>query len=172
MICHSVARWCPARCTAARVAAFCLALVWQAPLALAQDNTTFASLAGRWTGEGRLGLKDSPPENVKCRATYFVSDGKNELKQTIRCATAGGSIEVQSQIQDVGGALTGTWTETTRNLAGDLVGTVRPGGFRIVVKGSALNASMDILVKDNKQIIEIQFTDSALVGLSLLMIKG
>lgn len=135
-------------------------------------NSTFASLAGRWTGEGRLGLKDSPPENVKCRATYFLTDGKDELKQNIRCATAGGSIEVQSQIANTEGALSGTWKETTRNLEGQLTGNVRPGGFRIVVQGAGLTANMDILVKADRQIIEIQFINSALVGLTLMMTKG
>lgn len=139
---------------------------------VAQEASPFAPLAGRWTGEGRLGLKDSPPETVKCRATYFISDSQNELKQTIRCATAGGSIEVLSEIQNAAGELTGSWKETTRNLEGQLTGSVKPSGFRIVVKGGDITANMDILVKANKQIIEIQFFNSALVGLSLLMTKG
>lgn len=138
----------------------------------AQQASPFAALAGRWTGEGRLGLKDSPPETVKCRATYFLTDGKDELKQNIRCATAGGSIEVQSQIENSAGVLSGRWKETTRNLEGDLTGAVKPNGFRIVVKGGDLTANMDILVRDNKQVVEIQFINSALVGLSLLMTKG
>lgn len=138
----------------------------------AQQASPFAALAGRWTGEGRLGLKDSPPETVKCRATYFLTDGKDELKQNIRCASAGGSIEVQSQIENAAGVLSGHWKETTRNLEGDLTGAVKPNGLRIVVKGGDLTANMDILVRDNKQVVEIQFINSALVGLSLLMTKG
>lgn len=138
----------------------------------AQQASPFAALAGRWTGEGRLGLKASPAETVKCRATYFLTDGKDELKQNIRCATAGGSIEVQSQIENAAGVLSGHWKETTRNLEGDLTGAVKPNGLRIVVKGGDLTANMDILVRDNKQVVEIQFINSALVGLSLLMTKG
>ena len=138
----------------------------------AAEASPFTSLAGRWTGEGRLGLKDSPPETVKCRATYFVTVGKDELKQNIRCATAGGTIEVQSVLQHAGGALTGTWQETTHNIAGDLTGQVTPSGFRITVKGGDLAANMDIIVKAGKQLVEIQFFNSALVGLSMIMIKG
>ena len=31
---------------------------------------------------------------------------------------------------------------------------------------------MDIIVKDNKQIIEIQFMSSSLIGLTLILTKG
>jgi hypothetical protein len=138
----------------------------------AADASPFPPLAGRWVGEGRLGIKDSPPEVVKCRATYFLTDGKDELKQNIRCATSGGSIEVQSAIQHAGGALTGTWKELQHNIEGDLSGQVTKTGFRIVVKGADLAANMDILVNGAKQIIEIQFFNSSLIGLSMVMTKG
>lgn len=140
--------------------------------AAADEASPFANLAGRWTGEGRLGLKDSPPETVKCRATYFISAGKDELKQNIRCATAGGNIEVQSAIQHAAGALTGTWKETTHNIEGDLTGQVTANGFRITVKGADLAANMDIIVRSDKQIVEIQFFNSALLGLTMIMVKG
>lgn len=138
----------------------------------ANGASPFPPLAGRWTGEGRLGLKDSPPEVVKCRATYFLTDGKDELKQNIRCATSGGSIEVQSAIQHSAGTLTGTWKELQHNIEGDLSGQVTKNGFRIVVKGADLAANMDIAVNANKQIIEIQFFNSSLIGLSMVMTKG
>jgi hypothetical protein len=31
---------------------------------------------------------------------------------------------------------------------------------------------MEIIVKDNKQVIEIQFIDSAIIGLTLILTKG
>ena len=51
-------------------------------------------MPGRWVGEGRLGFKDGKIEAVKCRATYFLADNADELKQNIRCATTAGKIEV------------------------------------------------------------------------------
>ena len=148
-----------------------LALMMPLP-ALADGPSPFAALAGRWTGEGRLGFKASPAENVKCRATYFINDAKDELKQTIRCATEGGSVEILSNIKDAAGKLTGHWKETTRNLEGDLTGEVTPKGFRITVQGADLTANMDIIVRDDKQVVEIQFINTSLIGLTLLMKKG
>ena len=48
-----------------------------------------------------------------------------------------------------------------------------PKGFRVVIKGSSLTANMTIvLIGDTKQVVEIQFIDSALIGLSLVLQKG
>jgi hypothetical protein len=140
--------------------------------AITDGDPPFAKLAGRWTGEGMLGFKASPSEHVKCRATYFLNDAKDELKQTIRCATSGGNVEVLSNIKNSGGTLSGHWQETTRNFSGDLKGEITPKGLRISVQGSDLNANMDIVVKDDRQLVEIQFVNTSLVGLTLLMKKG
>ncbi len=139
---------------------------------VAADASPFANLPGRWTGEGMLGLKDSPTEKVKCRATYFLTDGYDELKQNIRCATSGGSVEIKSAITHAAGELSGTWQETTRNIGGDLTGKVTPLGFRITVKSQDITANMDIVVKGNKQIVEVQFINSSMIGLTLLLTKG
>jgi hypothetical protein len=133
---------------------------------------SLSTLSGRWVGEGRLGIKDNPPESVKCRATYFLEGGETAFKQNIRCATAGGAIEVKSEIANNAGALTGAWSETIHNLSGTLTGDVKPNGLRIVVKGDGLHANMDIIVQSNKQIVEIQFFDSTLIGLTLVLTKG
>ncbi len=142
------------------------------PSALAVDVSPFQKLAGRWVGEGRLGVRDNATENVKCRVTYVVVQGQDQLKQTIRCASASGNIEVQSVVDHVSGNLSGSWTELVRNMSGQIVGSVTPRGFRVAVKGEGLNANMDIIVLGTKQIIEIQFIDSSLIGLTLILEKG
>ena len=55
---------------------------------------------------------------------------------------------------------------------GELTGEVTPLGFRISVRGSCLTANMDVIVRDLRQIVEIQFFDSALLGLTLILQKG
>ena len=138
----------------------------------AQDASPFAKLAGRWLGEGRLGARDGKTENVKCRVTYVVAASASEVRQTIRCATQSGGVEVQSTVTHASGVLSGTWKELSREWSGDLAGSVTPHGLKVAIKGSELRANMDIIVKDNRQIIEIQFIDSALTGLTLILTKG
>lgn len=150
----------------------CIAVV---PLRSADAITAspFAALVGRWTGDGMLGFKASKPERVKCRATYILDQAsENELKQTIRCATSSGAIEVISNLKEADGKLTGHWKETIHNFEGDLTGNVTPKGFRIVVKGVDITANMDIVVRGSMQAVEIQFVNSSLIGLSMAMKKG
>src|SRR5262245_51165442 len=66
--------------------------------ALAQEASPFVKLAGRWLGEGRLGFTGGKTESVKCRVTYFVTDEARQVRQTIRCATEGDTVEVQSTV--------------------------------------------------------------------------
>ena len=158
---------------------FVAALMSGAPLTCsnapsrAEPSSPFAALLGRWTGEGKLGVKDNAPEIVKCRVTYIAGEDSDHLKQTIRCATAGGSIEVQSAVAHAAGVLSGTWSETTHNINGELTGQVTPRGFRVVVKGGELAANMDIIMmRNSQQIVEIQFFNSSLIGLSMVLTKG
>ena len=146
-------------------------LLWPA-LAGAMDVSPFEPLVGRWVGQGRLGVKGNAAEQVKCRVTYIRLASGDQLKQTIRCASAGGNVEVRSLVSHVGGTLTGSWQELVRNLNGRLSGSVTPRGFRVRVSGESLEANMDIVLTKSKQVIEIQFIDSSLIGLTLVLEKG
>jgi hypothetical protein len=131
-----------------------------------------ASLPGRWTGEGRLGFKDGKAETVTCRATYFAAMDAPGLKQTIRCASPSGKIELKSRLEDKDGVLTGEWSEEVYNLKGELNGKVTERGLVVTVKGADLDANMDVIVKDNRQIVEIQFHNTSLIGLTLVLTRS
>ena len=146
-----------------------VALVLPAP---AQEASPFVNLAGRWLGEGRLGFTGGKTETVKCRVTYFVTEEARQVRQTIRCATEGDTVEVQSTVTHAEGVLSGTWRELSRDWSGEVSGRVTTNGFKVGIRGSELNANMDIIVKDNRQIIEIQFINSPLIGLTLVLNKG
>jgi hypothetical protein len=155
----------------AGIAALGLAVLNAVP-AFAVDVSPFERLVGRWVGEGRLGIRDNPTETVKCRVTYLhVKDG-DQLRQAIRCASAGGSVEVQSTVSHIAGTLAGSWKELTRDMSGAVSGSVTPKGFRVAVRGDGLTANMDIVLVGAKQVIEIQFINSSLIGLTLILEKG
>lgn len=142
-----------------------------APAAV-QKTAPFKDLPGRWVGDGRLGLKDGKVETVKCRATYFANATADELKQNIRCASASGKIEVKSTVNAKDGKLSGTWNELVYNLGGEMTGEVTQRGFRIAVRAGDLTANMDVIVMNDRQIVEIQFFNSTLRGLTLILTKG
>ena len=138
----------------------------------ARAEGPFASLAGRWTGQGRLGFAEGKTENITCHATYFISDDGDKLAQNIRCASAGAKVEIKSALAHSAGKLSGTWSELIYNKAGELTGDITSRGFRIDVKGDDLNATMELIVHDSKQLVEVHFNNSTLIGLSLLLEKG
>ena len=47
----------------------------------------FASLAGAWTGTGKILIKDGGSESIRCRATYTVAGAGAGLSQVLRCAS-------------------------------------------------------------------------------------
>ncbi|HEU4380436.1 MAG TPA: hypothetical protein VFR73_17830 [Hyphomicrobiaceae bacterium] len=155
---------------AALLAAF-LVLPGQAP-SRAEEPSPFDKLAGRWVGEGRFGIRDGSTEAVKCRVTYIITGDGNDLKQSIRCASAGGNVEIHSAVAHKAGTIAGTWKELVRDMSGEVTGTVTSRGFRVAVRGESLNANMDIVLVNSKQVIEIQFIDSSLIGLTLILDKA
>jgi hypothetical protein len=138
----------------------------------AAELSPFEKLVGRWVGEGRLGVRDNATEQVKCRVTYLLPGQADQVQQTIRCASASGSIEVRSTVTHAAGLLTGTWTELERKMEGEVTGAVTPRGFKVRIEGEGLKANMDIVLLGTKQVIEIQFIDSSLIGLTLILDKG
>jgi hypothetical protein len=140
--------------------------------ASAVDVSPLESITGRWVGEGRLGVRGNATEQVKCRVTYAYERSGDLLKQSIRCASAGGNVEVQSVVSHLAGKLRGSWKELVRNMSGDLTGTVTPRGFKVNIQGESLTANMDIILINSKQVIEIQFINSSLIGLTLVLERG
>jgi uncharacterized cupredoxin-like copper-binding protein len=146
--------------------------MWSPATVAVASSSVFAAFPGRWTGSGRLGFKDGKVETVDCRATYFLSDDKTELSQNIRCASPSGKIEVKSKVTETAGKLSGTWNELMYEKSGELTGEATPRGLRVAVKGTDLDANMDLIIKDNKQVVEIQFHNTTLIGLTLVLTKS
>lgn len=132
----------------------------------------FRPLLGWWIGHGRLGFTNGETEMVKCRATYRNMQTGNDLRQVVRCASASGKVEVQSLIALQGEQLSGTWSEKKYNFSGDLSGQTVPGGFRVKVSGSDVKANMTVVVRGDRHLVEIQFSESTLIGLTMVFSRG
>ncbi|RPG40583.1 MAG: hypothetical protein CBC34_012180 [Hyphomicrobiaceae bacterium TMED74] len=140
--------------------------------AATQQSDSFQPLLGWWTGKGRLGFSNGNTEEVKCRATYRRAQTGDGLLQALRCATASGAIEVKSRVGRRGDELTGTWSETKYNFDGQVAGKVIANGFRVFITGSGVKANMTVVVRKERHIVEIQFTESSLVGLTMIFSRS
>jgi hypothetical protein len=123
-----------------------------APASHAQSGP-FAGLAGNWSGGGTVTLDDGSSERIRCRATYRVV-GPN-MEMTLTCASDAYKFALQASVVDQGGNVSGTWTETSRNVGGSLQGRGGGGNFQVVASTAAFNARISLRTAGNKQTVDM-----------------
>src|SRR3979411_1516583 len=101
---------------AIRAAIFVVALLHAAPSHAQQGP--FAGLSGAWSGGGFLKSASGQRERLRCRANYDVSEKGAGLRRRRRGASDSYGFDVNANIVSEGGALSGSWTETSRNVSG------------------------------------------------------
>jgi len=95
----------------------------------------FVQLGGAWAGTGTIKLVDGGTERIRCKASYDLVSGV-QVTLNLTCASDSykfvllGSMEASS-----GGAITGNWTEQTRNVAGRVSGHVSGNHIAVTPAG-------------------------------------
>ena len=120
----------------------------------------FDQLAGSWSGSGTIDLSHGRQEPIKCRASYDVLEEKRKLQLNIRCASDSYNFDLRGSATYSGGAITGTWSESSRNAAGTLSGKVDGGGIQVVAKGPAFTANLDLVTRGDNQSVTIKSQDA------------
>jgi len=116
----------------------------------------FAALAGTWSGGGTITTTNGGSERIRCRVSYAVSPSGTGLQQELRCASDSYNFQVSSNIQNQGGALSGTWTEVTRSASGTVSGRVSGGSIQVAVNGPGFTAGLSITTRGNSQSVSIR----------------
>jgi hypothetical protein len=116
----------------------------------------FAALAGTWSGGGTISTSRGGSERIRCRVSYAVSPSGSGLNQDLRCASDSYNFQVSSNIQNQAGALSGTWTEVTRNASGSVSGRMSGGSIQVAVNGPGFTAGLSITTRGNSQSVNIR----------------
>jgi hypothetical protein len=116
----------------------------------------FAGLAGNWSGGGSVALDDGSSERIRCRATYAVGAGGNALNLTLTCASDSYKFSFTSNVVAQGGALSGTWSESTRGVSGSLEGRGSNGNFQVIASAAGFTANLTLRTSGNKQSVVIK----------------
>jgi hypothetical protein len=124
----------------------------------------FAPLAGSWHGAGTLSLDDGSTERVRCRANYAVRGPSMDM--TLTCASDAYKFNLQGDIVSEGGAISGNWSESSRNVSGTLQGRGGNGNFQVTASSAGFNANISLSTHGNKQSIVMR-TDSTFRGASI-----
>jgi len=119
------------------------------------QSGAFAGLAGVWNGGGTITLDDGSTERIRCRATYAVSGDGNGLNQSLTCASDSYKFILAADVIARAGVLTGTWSEQTRSVSGNLEGRSSPGQFSVTASAPGFTANISLKTQGNKQAVSI-----------------
>jgi hypothetical protein len=150
------------------VAALALALPLFASSSHAQSGP-FAPLAGTWSGEGTITTSNGGSERIRCRARYAVGEGGRAFQQALTCASDSYKFEISSNVEADDGRVTGTWSEATRGVSGNLSGRISGPNISARVDGAGFTAGVAVNTRGRSQsvVIRPQGTDVADVTVSL-----
>jgi hypothetical protein len=134
----------------------------------AQSNP-FAGFDGAWTGTGTVTLSDGSNERIRCKADYKVS-GEN-LKQNLHCASDSYKFDLSSDVRTQGDQIIGLWTESNRNVNGNLHGTAGGGQIDVFVEAAGFAANLTLRTNGTKQTVSIS-SKGEIRGVNITMVKS
>ena len=136
------------------LAAAAFLLTAGAAFAAHAQASAFAGMAGTWSGGGTVTLEDGSNERIRCRATYKVSGASMEMVLT--CARDAYRFNLQAAVVAAGGEVSGTWSETSRNVGGNIQGRGGHGSFQIVAQAAGFNSNISLKTTGNRQHITLR----------------
>ena len=126
----------------------------------------FAPLAGTWSGVGTVTLDDGSTERIRCRAKYAPVGPTMEMSLT--CASDAYKFNLGADVKAEGGAIAGSWSETSRNISGALQGRGAGGNYELVASTAGFNANISLKTSGNKQSVRMR-ADSQFRGADITL---
>jgi hypothetical protein len=145
----------------------CASAVLSSGSGFAQSGA-FAGLAGVWSGGGSVTLDDGSIERIRCRASYDVRAG---VVQSLTCASDSYRFNLASNVTARGSSLSGTWTESSRNINGNLEGSGSNGNFQVIASAPGFTANLSIRTNGDKQSVVIR-PESQFRGASISLTRS
>jgi hypothetical protein len=152
------------RITAAGVVMMALALA--ATPAMAAMSPLLA-MAGSWSGGGILSTADGQQQRLRCRASYDVAGRGEALHLNLRCASDSYNFDLASDVEYRRGAITGAWTEASRNASGVISGRAIGDRVEAAARGQNFSADLSLTTRGNRQLISIRPEGSDVRAVSL-----
>lgn len=140
----------------------------------AQGSAPFEKLAGQWSGSGTIDLSNGAKEPIRCRAAYDVLDQQKSLQLNIRCASESYNFDLRANAKHASRAISGTWSESTRDVAGTISGKVDGDRFEVLAKGPSFSANLTLITRGDRQsvVIQSQEAESAVKRASISLQRG
>jgi hypothetical protein len=131
-------------------------------------TSPFAALAGTWSGVGTM-TTSAGQERLRCRATYRVGGGGDNLQINLRCASESYNFDLSSAVEHRAGTISGSWTETTHNASGTISGRAAGDQVEVAARGENFSASLSLTTRGNRQAVAIRSQGAEIRGISITL---
>jgi hypothetical protein len=132
----------------------------------------FSGLEGSWSGGGTVKMENGGSERIRCRVSYAVSGGGNNVRQDMRCASDSYNFNLTSNVAARGSSISGTWSETSRRVGGSITGTASGGTIQALAEGSAFSVRLTVTTRGNQQSVTIRSASSDIREVSMSVRKN
>ena len=144
----------------------------------AGSAATLRGLAGSWTGDGTISMSSGSTERIRCRANYQIGAGdpsggsQQTMLQSLVCASDSYRFEIKTRVSRTNKRLTGNWTESTRNISGNLIGRITNGRIDATVAGGAFTAAISIMPSGKRQAVNIRPSSGDVAKVTITLTKS
>ncbi len=117
----------------------------------------FGALSGAWGGNGTIQPGNGTTERIRCNANYRPrGSGGTEIDIDLRCASDSYNFVLNGQFtSDGSNHISGQWTERTRNIGGNAIGTARGDNIQVHVESGAFAADLSLTTRGHRQSVAI-----------------
>lgn len=151
-------------------AACAVALLLVTPAGVAQQSSPFAKFGGYWSGSGLIYLSNGTKERIRCRGNFKPEN--TALTLDLRCAGDAYTFELQSVLNYAGGAISGTWTEYSRRLNGQVSGELRNDHINAVAESQTFTAKLELISQGDKQQVRITSPGGEITDVLIGMVRS
>jgi hypothetical protein len=150
-------------------AAVLLASLGLAGSVQAAPISPFSAMAGSWSGGGSLSTNDGMQERLRCRASYDVAGSGAELRLNLKCASQSYNFDLAGDVQYRGGAISGSWSEASRNASGTISGRANGDHIEAAARGDNFSANLSLTTRGSRQTVTIRPQGTNVTAVSLAL---
>src|SRR5215468_7151803 len=116
----------------------------------------FSALQGSWSGAGTIKKSSGTSERIRCRSA-FEPTGAANLSLRLRCASDSYNFDLTAGVAYQGGAISGSWQESTRNVGGGISGHSASEGRQVqaVAQTIGVTSNITLITRGNHQSVSI-----------------
>jgi hypothetical protein len=120
------------------------------------EARAFSALFGSWSGEGKIMKADGASERIRCRSAYEPAGGA-QISLRLNCNSESYKFDLSSNVMYEGGRITGSWSEASRGVGGNIAGRSNPNGSQVqaLAQSAAFSANIGLTTRGARQSVQI-----------------